>query len=84
MDEDSILCPMIFCPGSCRPFDSYAVSSNGIFELARFIREYRCTFLCYGRPEAMVYRTEYLYTEDDSHLMESSIGKVVSPLCCGS
>lgn len=71
---------MVFCPSSYRPYSSYAVSSNGIFELARMFREYKCTFMACERPEVLVYRTEYLYTEDNSHMMETFIGKVVLPL----
>ena len=37
-----------------------------------------------NRPELLVYRTEFLNTHDNSHSVETLIGKVVNPLCCGS
>jgi hypothetical protein len=63
--EDSILCPRIYCPSSCRPFNAYAVSSNGIFETARFERNFKCVILCVNRPEILVYKTEYMYNKED-------------------
>ena len=65
LDEDSILCPMVFCPASCRPFSAYAVSSNGIFEFGRMDRRFRFTLLCCGRPEILVYRTEFIYSDEE-------------------
>jgi hypothetical protein len=81
IDEDSVLCPMVFCPASCRPFSAYAVSSNGIFEFAKMNRRFRFTLLCCGRPEILVYRTEYIYSDEEENLIEQFIGKVVNPCC---
>lgn len=75
--------PKIFCPASCRPYNAYAVSSNGIFEFGRLNRDFKLTFLCCERPEILVYRTEFLYKDDDQNLFETYIGKVVNPLCLG-
>jgi hypothetical protein len=65
IDEDSILCPRIFCPSSCRPYSAYAVSSNGVFEMAKLQRDFKVVFMCLNRPEILVYKTEYLYTRED-------------------
>jgi hypothetical protein len=65
IDEDSILCPRIFLPAFCRPFNAYAVSSNGIFEMARFERKYKFVLLCCNRPEILVFKTEFVYTKED-------------------
>ena len=66
VDEDSVLCPRVFCPASCRPFNAYAVSSNGVFEIGRFERDYKFVLLCCNRPEILVYKTEFMYTDDDA------------------
>jgi hypothetical protein len=57
IDEDSILCPRIFCPSYCRPFNAYGVSSNGIFEYSRLEKQYKLAIMCFCRPEILVYKT---------------------------
>ena len=82
IDEDSILCPRIYCPSVCRPFLSYAVSSNSVFEFARIEKNYSATFCCLSRPSMEVFKTEWHYFEDDDS-SEVYLGKLYNPLCMG-
>ena len=82
VDEDSILCPRIYCPSYCRPYMGYAVSSNSIFEFARLEKNYSCTFCCFSRPEISVFKTEWHYF-DDLDPSDNFIGKLTNPCCAG-
>ena len=65
------------CPADCRPFDGYALSSNGTFEFCRFELEWSCSVLCFNRPELYIYKTQYKYQDINDHFIETLIGKVV-------
>lgn len=65
------------CPASWRPYDAYAVSSNGVFELARLERDFKCSFLGFNRPELKVYSTQYKYQEINDHFSEQYMGKII-------
>ena len=35
LEQESVIAPRFFCPSDKRPYDAYAISSGGVFELAR-------------------------------------------------
>jgi hypothetical protein len=40
LDQESVVAPRLFCPSVIRPYDAYALSSGGVFELARFEKSF--------------------------------------------
>jgi hypothetical protein len=80
IEQESVLGVRTLCPASMRPFDAYAVSSNGTFELARLERPFKCPILWWNRPELMVYKTQFKYQEINDHFKETFIGKIVMKL----
>lgn len=77
IEQESILLQKLMCPTSCRPYEAYAVSSNGTFEFARLERDFQCTFLAWQRPSINVYKSEYKYQEINDHFTEELLGKIV-------
>lgn len=57
IEQDSKVASRVFCPSSCRPFEAYALSSNGVFELARIERN--LSSIC--NEMVNVYRTGFRY-----------------------
>jgi len=80
IEQESVLGVRCLCPPNMRPFEAYAVSSNGTFEFARLQRNFTCPILCFNRPELSVFKTEYKYQEINDHFTETYIGKVVQPM----
>ena len=77
IEQDSVLALRFFCPSSLRPFEAYAISSNGTFEFARFEKVFRCSIWGVNSPEINVYKTQYKYQDINDHFNEVLIGKVV-------
>ena len=79
IEQDSVVALRFFCPSSMRPFDAYAISSNGTFEFARFEKVYQCS-PCGVNSEINVYKTQFKYQDINDHFNEVLIGKVVQNL----
>lgn len=80
IEQDSVVALRFFCPSSLRPFDAYALASNGTFEFARFEKVYQCSVCGVNKPEINVYKTQFKYQDINDHFNEVLIGKVVQNL----
>lgn len=69
-----------FCPASWRPFEAYSISSNGVFESARFQRSFKPTCLWWNRPQIKVFKSAFKYQEINDHFVDLLIGKVVQKM----
>ena len=75
LEQEGIFAYNILCPSSYRPYQSYAVSSNSVFELARIERKLSCNSSLL-LPSLEVYKTQYKYTQINDHFSEQLIGRV--------
>lgn len=57
IEQETVIGVRCLCPGSWRPFEAYAISSNHTFELARLERNFKCHFFNFNRPEMNIYST---------------------------
>ena len=77
IEQETVIGVKLCCPASWRPFEAYAVSSNGVFELARLDRDFKCSLFGLNRPELKVYSTQYKYQEINDHFSEQYTGKII-------